>query len=333
MITINGTQIEKHHFPDGTQRLTNIPFNDFIDSDLVWIDWKYENDEELFTLYCLVRHIRANFADKVKHLDLHLDYIPNARMDRVKSTDEVFTLKYFCEIINLMGFDTVYVLDPHSDVSVALLNNVRVKSFADNFKKVIISIASKNGKNGDTIKDDLVFYAPDAGACKRYSELLAEYVRIGIPFVHGEKKRDWKTGKIEGLDIITNGVDLTGKTVIMIDDIISYGGTFYHSAKELKSRGVNKIYAYATHTEDSLFSDNGTFKKCLEDGTVECLYTTNSLISFEIDETTYNTIEQTQTRPHLAHIKCKYEDVYNELKLLPDIYKGKIINIYGLSDI
>ena len=43
MITINATKIEKCHFPDGTQRLTDIPFNDFIHSDLVWIDWKYEN--------------------------------------------------------------------------------------------------------------------------------------------------------------------------------------------------------------------------------------------------------------------------------------------------
>ena len=38
----------------------------------------------------------------------------------------------------------------------------------------------------------------------------------------------------------------------MIDDIISYGGTMYYSAKKLKELGVGKIYAYATHVENSL---------------------------------------------------------------------------------
>lgn len=46
-------------------------------------------------------------------------------MDRVKNPDEVFTLKYFCEFINDLKFDVVYVNDPHSDVSMALLNNVK----------------------------------------------------------------------------------------------------------------------------------------------------------------------------------------------------------------
>ena len=297
MITINGKQIEKHHFPDGTQRLTDIPFFDYLDKnghiddievwefdtyhensdyDRMLITWKYESDEELFTLYCIVRHIKENFKGHFSRLDLQLDYIPNARMDRVKSRSEVFTLKYFCEVINLMGFDNVYVLDPHSDVSAALINNVRILPFTKIYDKFIVDVISQKEKD-KSFKDNVVFYVPDAGSCKRYSSL--EY--YNIPFVHGEKKRDWKTGKIEGLDIITNGVDLTGKTVIMIDDIISYGGTFYYSAKELKKAGVSKIYAFVTHTENSVFSKNGTFKKCLEDGTVECLCTTDSLIDVD----------------------------------------------------
>ena len=298
MITINGKQIEKHHFPDGTQRLTDIPFCEYFDKnghidDLeVWefdthydnsdydrmlITWKYESDEELFTLYCIVRHIKENFKGHFSRLDLQLEYIPNARMDRVKSRSEVFTLKYFCEIINRMGFDNVYVLDPHSDVSVALINNVRILPFTNIFDDFIVDVFSQKEKD-KSFKDNVVFYAPDAGACKRYSSLLCDY---NIPFVHGEKKRDWKTGKIEGLDIVTNGVDLNGKIAVMFDDIISYGGTLYYSAKELKKAGVSKIYAFVTHTENSVFSKNGTFKKCLDDGTVECLCTTDSLIDVD----------------------------------------------------
>ena len=63
----------------------------------------------------------------------------------------------------------------------------------------------------------------------------------------------------------------------MIDDIIAYGGSLYYSAKELKRRGVDTIYAYATHTENSILDDEkGTLIKLLEDNTVERLYTTGA---------------------------------------------------------
>jgi chromosomal replication initiator protein len=68
--------------------------------------------------------------------------------------------------------------------------------------------------------------------------------------------------------------------ILMIDDIISYGGSLYHSANKLKELGVGKIYAYATHTENSVLDrEKGTLIKSLENGTVEKLFTTNSLYS------------------------------------------------------
>ena len=64
----------------------------------------------------------------------------------------------------------------------------------------------------------------------------------------------------------------------MIDDIIAYGGSLYYSALELKKAGAEKIYAYATHTENSVLDrEKGTLRKALEDGTVENVFTTNSL--------------------------------------------------------
>ena len=42
-----------------------------------------------------------------------MPYIPNARQDRVKGPEDVFTLKYFANVINALGFRTVTVLDPH----------------------------------------------------------------------------------------------------------------------------------------------------------------------------------------------------------------------------
>lgn len=73
----------------------------------------------------------------------------------------------------------------------------------------------------------------------------------------------------------------------MIDDIIAYGGSLYYSAQELKRHGVKKIYAYATHTENSILDrEKGTLIKSLVDHTVERLFTTGSLFIGEHDKIT-----------------------------------------------
>ena len=220
MIKINGDIVTINKFPDGTPRININPDN--IEED------SYDGGS------CIER-----FKTNVNYY-LNLPYIPNARMDRVKNNDEVFTLKYFCEFINWLNFSGVYVLDAHSDVSTALLNNCFEENPKEYIEQVIEKIWERN----------LVLYFPDAGAAKRYSDLFPE-----LQYCYGEKKRDWKTGKILGLDIRTNGIDLADKAVLMIDDIIAYGGSLYYSAEELKKNGIKEIYAYATHTENSILYD------------------------------------------------------------------------------
>ena len=273
MIKVNGVTVEIKEYPDGTPRINLDPElikeEKFDGGSLIEIEWFYENDKELFYLFLVKKHLERHFS----HVEyfLHMPYIPNARMDRVKSNDEVFTLKYFCDFINSMCFAGVKVLDAHSNVSAALLNNC----FCDNPKKYIESALKGLPK-------DTVLYFPDAGAAKRYTELFPDRM-----FCYGEKKRDWKTGQIQGLEIRKNELDLHDKTVLMIDDIISYGGSFYYSAKALKEEGAETIYAFATHTEGSVLDkEKGTFLKALEDGTVEKLFTTNSIFTKQHEKIT-----------------------------------------------
>lgn len=270
MIKVNDQIVEINHYPDGTPRI-NIDMNPIPSDRTHIIVWNYEGDEEIFYLMLIKKHLE-NFDLKATFF-LILKYIPNARMDRVKSKNEVFTLKYFCEFINSLNFDGVYVLDAHSDVSLALLN----RCVNGNPKRYI-----NKAINGCYDKDKLVLYFPDAGSMKRYSGMFPE-----IRYCYGEKNRDWKTGMIQGLEIRTNGLDLEGKDVLMIDDIISFGGSLYYSALELKKRGVEKIYAYASHTENSVLNkEKGTLIKLLEDGTVERLFTTDSLFTGEHEKIT-----------------------------------------------
>lgn len=262
MIKLNDIIIEQNAFPDGTLLLKDDWVKSYKEMRIVW---KFENNSELWTLIVLTKHLKS-LGYKFY---LSMPYVPNARMDRIKSSKDVFTLKWFTEIINSLGFEKVYVLDVHSDVTPALINNCINESPRFYIEQAIRQIEKDNS--------ELILYFPDNGAAKRYADMLPKY-----KYVVGMKKRDWETGKIKGLDIINNDIDLNGKTVLMIDDIISYGGSMFYSSLKLKEMGVNKIYAYATHTENSVLDrEKGTFIKCLEDGIVEKLFTTDSLFTGE----------------------------------------------------
>jgi len=276
MILVNLTEIKKEHFPAGEQMLLDVHILPVIWEGKNCFDfyWKYENDEELVTIMFLVKHFRNLYPNC--HLNLSMPYMINGRMDRVKSDNEVFTLKYFCEIINSLNFDIVIVLDPHSHVSEALLNHLAVDK-----NRLVDAIETAIAKS-----DCDIIYFPDAGALKRYGDMkpFKEFKKI-----YGKKERDWKTGKILGLSILSDDGDVNelvkDANILMVDDIISYGGTLYYSGLKLKELGAKEINAYVSHTENSVLDkEKGTFIKSLEDGTVNTLYTTDSLFSGKHDK-------------------------------------------------
>lgn len=254
MITINNKKIEVNHFPDNTQLLkyqveNETEFN---------INWCYDNDEECMTLWYLVHHVRTKCNHNIK-INLDMYYTPNARFDRVKNDDEVFTLKYFADFINSFNFDKVVVSNVHSNVSEALINNICNSS--PNLD--VLTCIEK-------YEPDVIFF-PDEGACKRYADLQA-VKKSGLPVTFGIKKRDWVTGKILGLDVVSD-IDLTGKKVLIVDDICSAGGTFKFSAIKLKELGASDVALYVSHCEDNI--QNGDL---LKTDLVSKIYTTDSIL-------------------------------------------------------
>ena len=233
MIRVENIAIQPNHFPDSTLLLKiseEVIANCSMTDDIV-IDWFYENDAELFTLICVKRYLDEHYYEVAIHLNL--PYIPHARMDRVKNDEDVFTLKYFCEVINSLNFTTIWVRDAHSNVSLALLNNVKEEPV----KPFIINAIGQS--------DADVLFFPDEGAMKRYSG------DFQMPYAFGMKKRDWETGKILGLNII-NAEVVKDKNVLIVDDICSRGGTFYHAAKALKAAGAKSVSLYVTHCEETI---------------------------------------------------------------------------------
>lgn len=265
MIKVNGKVIAQNQFPDNTLllKISEAILENCDDAGYINIHWLYENDAELFTLICVKRYLDDNFLHKAIHLIM--PYIPHARMDRVKNAEDVFTLKYFCEIINSLHFTTIEVRDAHSNVSLALLNKVFEESIEDYVRDAI------------NLSGAEALFFPDEGAMKRYSE------KSSLPYAFGMKKRDWKTGQILGLDII-NSENIVGKDVLIVDDICSRGGTFYHSAKALKAAGAKSVSLYVTHCEETITLG----ELAASDGLVDHVYTTRSIFPEELFEDGYD---------------------------------------------
>lgn len=277
MLTINNDyQLNPKHFPDNSEMLLDFDIKKAQISDKNIITWVYESDEECMTLYYIVNHIRDIKSDA--KIELILSYIPNARMDRVKKDSEVFTLKWFAKFINSLNFRTVTVFDPHSTVSEALFDRIRIYDI----KPIITEVTKRVWKYTYPNFSGLIYYFPDEGAMKRYKDILPTSSKI----IYGKKIRDWETGKIQRLEIVNdNGYEIKGSIVIMIDDIISYGGTLAYSANKLNELGASNIFVYASHTENSIDDEEkGTLLKMLKGCTVSRIYTTDSLYQGKNDK-------------------------------------------------
>src|SRR5437762_7580417 len=113
MILLNGNPITIKRFPNGEVLLekNEIASNKKDEGNSVTL--KYESDLDLFNLL-LVR--KALWFP----CDLSITYMPYSRMDR-QSDIYVFTLKSICKYINWLDFNRIYVFEPHSDVTPALL--------------------------------------------------------------------------------------------------------------------------------------------------------------------------------------------------------------------
>lgn len=259
MIKLNGKKVELGRFPDGTLLMKEAVSKDFKGNRSAEITWIFENNEELVALIYLTRHLQSHGVDNIH---LVMPYIPNARQDRVKTDEDIFTLKYFAEIINSLSFKSVRVLDPHSSVSEALIDCIIIDSPKENIDNVI--------KRVEATDRPLIMFYPDEGAMKRYSGM------INKPFTFGIKRRDWSTGEIRGLDVSGMTEQINGSDILIVDDISSRGGTFFFSAKALKEMGANDIYLYVSHCENTILEG-----EVLTSGLIKKVFTTGSIFTKE----------------------------------------------------
>jgi ribose-phosphate pyrophosphokinase len=160
-----------------------------------------------------------------------------------------------------LDFTRVVVLDPHSDVLEACLNNFEK---ADNHLIVKYALEDLGVINS---VDEVCLVSPDAGAYKKIFDVARKFNIEKI--ITATKVRDMKTGNIlhTEIPVLDQHNDLK---YIIIDDICDGGRTFVELAKAIKAgRPTAKIYLIVTH---GIFSAG--YDQLSE--YVDRVYTTNS---------------------------------------------------------
>ena len=228
MIDLNEINFKK--FPGGELHLTDEWLEKYGDEQDT-ILCRITSSDDIIKLCLFVDAFRREMG---KPLDtLVLPYIPYARQDRVPNAGEALSIKVFCNIINNLNFKEVIVFDPHSDVSTALLDNVKVIP-----QWVIFP---------DKIKEHVDLISPDAGALKKIYKLQS-FIKhlnnqIDVNLRTATKHRDTQTGWIT--DTTLDG-EPKHKTAVVVDDICDGGGTFIALGKVLKQQ-YEKTILMVTH--------------------------------------------------------------------------------------
>lgn len=246
--------IQTKIFPDGEYYVRIKKPESISGNKVVIINTMYprQNDSLLETLMLIDAARRSGAKDIV----VIIPYLAYARQDKVFLEGEPVTASIVVKIIRTIGANALVVVDIHS-----------VKTLEDfNGKTLNILVSDKLVEKALSILNDPIVIAPDKGALHR-ARYAAE--RHGLEYDYLIKKRDRITGEIS---MMPKELRIDGRDIVIIDDIISTGGTIANATRILRSHGARKIVVAATH---GLFIGNA-FEKIRSAG-VEKIYVANTL--------------------------------------------------------
>ncbi|KFM14354.1 Ribose-phosphate pyrophosphokinase protein [Marine Group I thaumarchaeote SCGC AAA799-D11] len=161
-----------------------------------------------------------------------IPYMGYARQDREFLPGEIVTMKVLAKLFKGAGASKLVAVDIHSLIglkhfTIKSKNVSAVPDLAAYFKKL-------------SLKDPLIV-SPDQGGKERAKEFAKE---MGIEYIALQKKRDRKTGKVQ---IKTKKADVTGRDLILVDDMISTGGSIVNATKFLKKEKCKRVFVACTH--------------------------------------------------------------------------------------
>jgi ribose-phosphate pyrophosphokinase len=239
MVTLDLTSLENSNikykiskFPDGQQSITLDKPQITQRMSMILLKSRLNSFKDLELIITANQCLRE-FG--IEDVNLYVPYFLGGRSDRKFGEGQTNYLKnVICPIINSQKFNKVVVMDPHSDVLEACLDNfVKI----GNFELVQFALDSINDKN-------LTLISPDAGALKKIFDVAAKFQIENV--VTASKVRDMKTGDIIRTELPTmnlNGIN----HIVIIDDICDGGRTFVELARAIREITNLPIYLVVTH--------------------------------------------------------------------------------------
>jgi len=214
-------------FPDGESKITfgRIPKNNVI---LVIQSTHPPVDTNLLQALSIISQARK-VSSKIYAI---IPYMGYARQDKQFLSGEVVTMSIVAKMLQAAGAKKVVVVDIHSKTAlnhfkIPKENVSAIPELAKYFKKM-------------KLKNALVV-SPDMGGSLR-AKKFAGLLNIG--FIVLKKSRDRNTGKIL---IQSSKVNVRGKDLILVDDIISTGGSIIKAAQFLKRQKCKRVFVACTH--------------------------------------------------------------------------------------
>lgn len=205
----------------------------------------------------------ALIADALKRSGAHwitaiIPYFGYSRKEKQSRVGEPISAKVVADLITSSGINKVICLDLHADAIVGFFNVPVIYLTA-------LEALAKRLKE-EKLKDPIVV-APDVGGVKR-ARNFANYLNAPMAVIEKHRRIDER----DKMEVLSMSGEVRGDTAIIIDDVISTGGTIVDSANALKNKGVNRIIVCATH---GVFA--GDAIKNLEESPIEKVFVTDSV--------------------------------------------------------
>jgi len=186
-------------------------------------------NDHLMEMLIMIDALRRSSARRITAV---LPYYGYARQDRRSSGRTPISAKLVANLITNAGADRVLTLDLHAGQIQGFFDIPTDNLFA---APVIVRDIRER-----FAADNVMVISPDVGGVVR-ARLIAE--RIGAPLAIVDKRRD-QPGESEVMNIIG---DVSGRSCILVDDIVDSGGTLCNAAEELLAQGATDVSAYITH--------------------------------------------------------------------------------------
>ena len=192
-------------------------------------------DARLVRLLFFLGALRQGGARRVTAV---MPYLAYARKDRQTKPRDPVTTRYLAEIIEAAGADAVVTLDVHNIV--AFQNAFRCGAWHLDTRRLFIRHLAPSLGHGP-----VAVASPDPGGVKRaqlFREMLEAETGRAAASAFMEKRR---SGGVVSGDLLVGEVD--GATALVVDDLISSGGTMLRAAEALRAHRAREVVALAAH--------------------------------------------------------------------------------------